>query len=392
MPASKRLACVDGLRGVAILLVMSLHLRGMAEGCASQARLRILFEPGRVGGSGIELFLVLSGFSLTHSLIRKTRSGHPPDALQYVFDRCRRIAYPYYVALALYLITIAIQQAVHHQVLALEGGLYRQIIVHVLFVHGFWQDTIYAISAPLWFLSMLFQIYLVFRLLVRFAEKVGYPLFVLAIIAISMAWHVFVIYGLRSHFYLVNGVFLGLLAPFAMGMWVAAWYNRPDRRAASRVMCAVCLLSALVLLTGAAALRGPYRLLVDFFLGAGFSALLMAALASDEYHGLFGRACAIGPLVWTGKISYSLYLTHGLVAYWTGPLYHRLLLPHTANTDDFFLVATLISIFGLGWFFYRVVESPLSHPRSAREPSEHSENSLPEDRALGQPIDASKES
>jgi peptidoglycan/LPS O-acetylase OafA/YrhL len=389
MQSTKRLASVDGLRGIAILLIVLFHFRLMAEGCAPQSRLRALLEPAQRGGAAIYFFLILSGFSLTHSLIRKTRSGRAPAVLDYLFERWRRIAPPYYVATFLYLATAFIQQAINQRALVIGEGTYRQIIVHLLFVHGFWADTIYAISTPLWFLSMLFQLYLVLPLLFALAEKFGYLLVIPAMVAVSLAWRLFLVYGVRGHFYLADGVFLGHLAEFAIGMWIAAWCNRPDRPPVSHVLCPLCFVSALVLLTGGVTLESLYRFLFfDVVLGAAFGAILMAALASDEYRGLFGRTCAAAPLVWTGEISYSLYLTHGLALGWVSPIYRRIL-PHSANTDDIFLVAAFGSILGVGWAFYRMVESPF-WLKSARKRLKDAESSRSEGRAFVQPTDASR--
>jgi peptidoglycan/LPS O-acetylase OafA/YrhL len=320
-----------------------------------------------MGGSGIYFFLVLSGFSLTHSLTRKARTGQSSSAFRYLFERWIRVAPPYYAAIFLYLATAAVQQAIHHQPFTVEGGLYRQILVHLLFMHGFWSDTIYAISIPLWFLSTLFQLYLIFPLLFKLAERYGYQFVVPVSIAISLSWRWFVTHGLVGQTYLVDGVFLGRLGAFAMGMGVAAWFNRPDRPAASRLLSPICLACAAVFLTAAFSSVPPYKILLGHTaFGAGFSAILVAALASDGHHGLFSRVCSSAPLVWTGKISYSLYLVHALALDWIAPIYRRVIPHHSALTDDLFLVAAFGLILGLGWLFYGIMEAPVNKRSEVR--------------------------
>ena len=59
--AGAKLACLDGLRGVAILLVVLFHLPLAGDKDLTAATLRF-WAPFRFGFSGVHLFLVLSGF------------------------------------------------------------------------------------------------------------------------------------------------------------------------------------------------------------------------------------------------------------------------------------------------------------------------------------------
>jgi peptidoglycan/LPS O-acetylase OafA/YrhL len=189
MGNNERLSCVDGLRGIAVLLIVLFHFRLLVEGIGSLTHFRMLLAPGRWGATGIQFFLVLSGFGLSYSLMQKARYGQVTGFLPYLLRRWKRIAPSYYVAIFIYVAVTAI----HRDGVAIQGGIFRQIVVHLLFLHGFWADTIYAISAPLWFLSMLFQIYLILPVLFALAEKFGYLLVIPLSIASSLAWRLLLV-------------------------------------------------------------------------------------------------------------------------------------------------------------------------------------------------------
>src|SRR5947209_2000653 len=111
MTGAKKLEVLDGLRGIAVLSVIAFHHRLMSEGEIGHSTLYTLLAPSRFGYAGVHLFLVLSGFCLTHSLIRRARAGQEPTLRTYLIHRWRRIAPPFYAAMALYLFAAAAARA-----------------------------------------------------------------------------------------------------------------------------------------------------------------------------------------------------------------------------------------------------------------------------------------
>jgi peptidoglycan/LPS O-acetylase OafA/YrhL len=103
--ALARLPALDGLRGIAILLVLFLHF-GVGAGFTSTrgpvgAALDRLFY---VGWSGVDLFFVLSGFLIT-SILLATRKERGYFA-RFYGRRALRILPLHYVALVLALIVL----------------------------------------------------------------------------------------------------------------------------------------------------------------------------------------------------------------------------------------------------------------------------------------------
>ena len=228
MKTAAKLECLDGLRGIAVLAVILFHHR---LECESHRRslLYSVLAPSRFGHVGVHLFLVLSGFCLTYSLIRREQSGRYPTLRRFLADRWWRIAPPYYVAIALYLVANAVQVAAGFPSLRGEPNTLRQVAMHLGFLHGLREDTIEAINSPFWSLSLEFQFYATLPLLFAMAGRFGYGRVIAAVSVASFAWRAAVLYVVPGHAFLVNGFFLGRWTEFALGMGVAAWYAGPGR-------------------------------------------------------------------------------------------------------------------------------------------------------------------
>src|SRR5262245_14012538 len=108
-PASlKRLAVIDGLRALAILMVLGFHLWGLLPGLSGgkatallDVHLARLFG---VGWAGVDLFFVVSGFLLTGNLF--DARGSPTYFRSFYARRFLRVFPLYYVYLAILLFVV----------------------------------------------------------------------------------------------------------------------------------------------------------------------------------------------------------------------------------------------------------------------------------------------
>ncbi|MDB5349999.1 MAG: hypothetical protein JWN86_1246 [Planctomycetota bacterium] len=358
MKAPAKLDCLDGMRGLAVLAVILFHHRLECESHVRSAFYGLL-APSRFGFLGVHLFLVLSGFCLTYSLIRRTRAARAPTLRRFLADRWWRIAPPYYVAIALYLLAASLQADLGLPPLRAEPNTIRQVAMHVGFVHGLRGDTIEAINSPFWSLSLEFQFYAVLPLLFALSERLGYRWVIAGVAVLSLAWRAAVLRAMPSQTFLLHGFFLGRWAEFAFGMGVASWYAGRDGRAQATpcvkvngLLAAGCLL----LVIGAGLSSRGAILVVDTTVGAGFALILTATLLSSEAGGRLGQLVASPYLVRIGVISYSLYLTHSLALAWIDRGYARLVSRTSVATEVMLFVVAATLVWSIGWVYFQVVE------------------------------------
>lgn len=353
MKSPSKLDCLDGLRALAVAMVILFHL-GCAYGWETGSAMGCLLAPLRFGSSGVHLFLVLSGFCLTHAMFRRKQAGRVPGYPAYLAARWRRIAPPFYVAMALCLAAPALSLAIGRPSSSASWLAPHQVATHLLFIHGLWADTIDAISTPFWSLSLEFQFYLVFPLLFAAAERVGAARAVAAVAVLSLAWRGWLAWGMPGHGHLVHGFFLGRWTEFALGMGVAWWYQRADR---GRVpWWAFAVASAATLAAAAAAVSRGVPHASDYLWGLGYAALVMATLVASERGAFLGRVAERPAWVALGVASYSLYLTHSLLLERGVQVYRRLIPRPGLVTDAVMVGAVLAIVLGGGWAFHLLVE------------------------------------
>src|SRR5438093_7638931 len=73
-----RIPALDGLRGLAILMVLFLHLAPFGHGLPAPTAFvdKVFLHAARTGWIGVNLFFVLSGFLITGILYDTKRSSH----------------------------------------------------------------------------------------------------------------------------------------------------------------------------------------------------------------------------------------------------------------------------------------------------------------------------
>lgn len=95
--AEHRIGYIDGLRAIAVLAVVLVHM-GKHSSLAPASALGFLL---RQGAHGVDLFFVLSGFCLAYPTLRKRISAQSAfDIFRYAAHRVVRIVPPYWTAIA----------------------------------------------------------------------------------------------------------------------------------------------------------------------------------------------------------------------------------------------------------------------------------------------------
>lgn len=317
------LGTIDLLRGLAALFVCVFHLSHNASFYGDYLpdgnALRWL---GAQGWTGVQVFFVISGFVLPYTLFH---SGYTYGAFpRFMAKRWVRIEPPYLVSIALVLVAGYVTATIWNSEFVLD---WSELALHVFYLPEFfdhsWLNEIY------WTLALEFQFYLIIALI--------YPLIVhrskvVSYLTLSLFETVhFIIPDARlvtsqaAFFLLGMVVFLNrvrLFRTIETAVWLA-------------VICAVTYLQSpetvgVVTVIAATAAVAIWKVDIDI---------------------AFGR--------FLGRISYSLYLTHGVVG-------HNLILatmffepfPQSIHLRTVWVIVAIAVTICAAWVFHRFVEHP----------------------------------
>jgi peptidoglycan/LPS O-acetylase OafA/YrhL len=286
---------IDGLRAIAVLSVLLFH-----AGVGSLSG----------GYVGVDVFFVISGFLITTIIVREIEAGEF-SIVTFYERRIRRIYPALYVTLALVLLAAFLLYPPEDLKQASET-----VIAAALFVSNmlFWSQAGYfdkpSTLKPLlhtWSLAVEEQFYIVFPwlvfLLMRFARK-WYKAVLGGLAAISFLLSVysmntapsaaFYFFYLRAWELLMGGLLALRVLP--------ALANSTSRNVLSSAGLGMILASVLVY-TEATSFPGWAALLPTL----GTALVIYSGIDGGAWA---GKALSLPPLVFIGKISYSLYLWH----------------------------------------------------------------------------------
>lgn len=309
-PSRARLAHIDALRGFACLWVLIVHLFGgtfeVSPDVLASSWGRVAYWGYRLvhlGGLGVNLFLVLSGFCLFYPLLRKQRlRAVQVDVRDFARRRVRRILPPY-------IATLAISAFV---VLALGGTVtLADILSHLTLTHNLAPATVVSLNGPLWTLALEAQLYLLFPVLVWAVRARGLLPVLAAAFLLSAGWQVLVWQCVRpTPETPASFVWFGALPArcfeFVMGICAAALICDPAKRPMQPFLWAAVPMSA-VGIWWSDKLVGPVPF-HDQWWGVTFAMWLMGLSACRPEW--FRGWSPLGLLSSLGVVSYSVYLLH----------------------------------------------------------------------------------
>jgi peptidoglycan/LPS O-acetylase OafA/YrhL len=319
----KRLKFVDGLRGVAAVLVMLFHQVGRTSAGALTHR----------GYLGVAIFFVLSGFVITG--VVGTRRVSAAFLGRFALRRMIRLDLPYWlnIVLVLALMVLAARMGIPQPSIRLA-----QVAAHLVYL----QDILGypEISRVYWTLCLEVQFYLTLILLLWGAQllRASWPQF----IAVFLALMGLSVLANMSWIPTPTGLMFPYWWAFALG---ALCYWTLARRVST-----ACLAVAVLLVAGSVAGKhGDWRL----------TACLTTCLLFLAWRwNAMDRWLADRLSQFLGRISYSLYLCHPVIGWSAQSLALRYLNQWGALSVG--LAASLVS----SWLAYHFVERPsigLSH-------------------------------
>ena len=369
VPAA-RLHFVDGLRGLAMLMVLLYHcwlFGGQWHLTVPLGRGSIdLAEVLSFGHVGVNLFLVLSGFCLYWPF---TKAGRPePTLWEFAKKRCRRILPPYYAVLVLCGGAALVQALRDHDPAAAHYTL-NWLWMHALMAQNLRPGYVLTINGSLWSLALEFQLYILFPVLVAAFRRFSSRRVLWAVLAFCSAFRFIVARGQfvpddNLGYVLAYSVF-GRAFEFALGMLVAQLVARRQSERPLRLHPAdYVLATAVIAIAVADGRHGHFRTLTDAMWGLLFGALLLAASRPGS---LLHRMLSGRVLINLGIFSYSVYLIHLPLVIALGAAVER---RHLSNAVEVViqLLFMVPLVLGLGYLFHLLFEKPFMNAPKSRAP------------------------
>jgi peptidoglycan/LPS O-acetylase OafA/YrhL len=357
-----RLAGLDTLRALAIVLVMVFHLGW---------RLPDGFKPiARFGWVGVDLFFVLSGYLIGSQLLKPVRGGRGVSLAWFYRNRAYRILPVYLVVLALYVFWPAWRE---------EPGM-SPLWQYLTFTQNFFVDySNNQAFSHVWSLCVEEHFYLVLPMIVLVMARKSAAWKTTAALAFFFAlglgmrsyeyFHVLPLGRGNDHFGVqyIERIYYptytrldGLLAGVALAsvrVFRPSWWTAILHRANWLLIGGVAVLGCAVWIFTDR--FGPVGAVIGFpLLAIGF-AMLVAAAADTRCW--FGRMRVPGAKV-AAMLAYSLYLTHKEVAH-----LNELWLPNVMENRDWRTVVLIaMSCLAAAAVLYFAVEQPMLRLRDRR--------------------------
>jgi len=316
-PSGRHQPRLDGLRGIAIALVM-LHHFTIYSGMRREAGLDgVYYALGESAWWGVDLFFALSGFLITGILIDS--KGSPGYFRIFYARRAIRIFPLYYgVLIALFWLLpglTAISPSFSGELNA--QGWYWSYLVNVRTAREGWPA--FPALAHFWSLAVEEQFYLLWPAVVLLCRRRWLPGLCLALIGSSLLFRTWLTYAAPQHAgYLLMPARMDALA---LGSLVAAasrdrdWWTPLQRWLRPAAALAAGALVLLLATNGAMIPEQRVVHTVGLTLVAVFSAgLLIVALESGE-DSVASRMLQSSWLRFLGRYSYGLYVFHHLLVF-----------------------------------------------------------------------------
>ncbi len=339
---------LDALRGIAIILVLVSHWLPQTY----------LINRLPNGALGVDIFFVLSGFLITRILLEQRNKAEvfdlPVTDLIRIFymKRMLRIFPIYYLTiLVLFLFSESTETSI--------GTSVAYYATHTANFYLFSIEGWDGMVSHLWSLSVEEQFYLIWPWIILFLKK-EYLIYVISIFILIGVWSQYALITISKS----NILTITCFDAFGMGAflsWIVT-YAQDRVYQFCRVVLILGLMATLLLLHGAA--QGYWDILPLRTLNSLIALCIIAWIVF--YHEYRSSGLKLIPdngfLVFIGKISYGIYLYHGIVASLTYRLMNKYLLPLISyqwyeryHLFIFWLIGfTLLCT--LSWFSYVFIE------------------------------------
>lgn len=316
---SGRIPELDGLRGLAVLLVVLHHFIPVQDAEGHAGFVTTLESFFHVGWVGVDLFFVLSGF-LIGGILLDARESHRYFRTFYL-RRIHRIFPLYYIWIGIYFLIAYTPLVRHADVLAITPDRWFIIPVYGFFLQNLAWNHGMSFSTPwlstLWSLALEEHFYFVAPLVIRHCSRRRLVQLLLIVVATSPIVRAVALHYFSSEHVAVAYVPTPCRADgLAMGVLLAvAWRTERVKiwlQTHTGILWGIVTLLfgavAGLLLTGASQYDRAMAYWGFTCLDAFFSGLLLLVLLAPG--GIWGRFCRWRVLINLGGVSYCIYVIH----------------------------------------------------------------------------------
>lgn len=343
-----RYAHIDAIRALSVMIVVVAH-----------AGLGAIVP----GGAGVTVFFAISGFIITHLILREKEATGRFDIRGFYLRRAFKIVPPFVVAILLPTILFGI-----------SGGqlTWSHVVAQIFFV----SNWLYAYDVPemilpgsriVWSLSIEEQFYIIFAIVwvIVVARRRWHKVLTLIVVAAIVVPIV-----LRTWFFLAVGsaagerVYAGTdtrIDAIAIGMLAAILYRRYRvgrlPTIVIRILESPCVVPiAAILFAGTLLYRDEWFQMIPMYtLQATIAAAVVLnglLLREGQFAAFYSRTIAWQPIQSIGLASYSIYLVHAPLFAFLEPIGERL--PRPIQIVSFVVVGTIA-----GLLLWQFIEKPV---------------------------------
>lgn len=349
----KRVDSIDSLRGVAILMVILYHVHAWIPGLSTLPSWYMF--PVSLGFSGVDLFFVLSGFSLYYAWLRQEQATGQVFIQKYYWRRFWRIYPPYIIAFFVPWIPVLI---------ATPAEAIKEALWHIFLLHNYSEQYFYGANGPLWSIAVEAQFYVLFPLIVLGMKRWGIVQVVLAGIIIGL------LYRTGVYLYFDELTYRQVPKPYLQGFWLARipnfllgiglayqWVTLSETKKhnPNRGLAILGLGVATLAFTWGFIyyFRHVSMIIRELGFAVGYTLIVYGTLQGALQSFLSSRW-----LLFSGKISYSLYLTHAPVILFLGMLAQKFIGDVSVLQGLLVMLFAILVSYGVAWLYYRWVETP----------------------------------
>ncbi len=353
---TNRISQIDGLRAIAILLVISFHYVNNQLLHDTSKLGKFFCLATSFGWVGVDLFFVLSGFLIGSILIsNKHRKNYFST---FYIRRFVRIIPSYYLLLIVFIIIINIP--IFKANYFVSGNNVIPTWSYFLMLHNIFMGKLNNMGndsmSITWSIGIEEQFYLIIPLIVYYVKKHWLPILLIVFIILANFFRyayaapnvwipAYVLLPCR-----MDAISFGVLIAWINGRYNINIFANKHFKYILLIMFSCILLCAFLYLK-----YKDIGVIRHSLFALFFACAIIIALAKPS--SFYGKILANKALNWIGKISYSLYLFHYLMM----GIFNVVAATYFANTGIYAIFTTIAALtftFLFSWLLYNYIEKP----------------------------------